>query len=532
MVRTYTWNPSTQSSLTIIGNFDNESEKTVTNSLPATSTNLYSTQRFSNDPIYRPNYKNGQVTNISTAVPKDVHMSQSQTASLWQPHYHSFPICYPIPLDLPANLYHWRPHLLPPQITTPVTFEKTTNLRPVDLWHLRPIQIGSKVYYELVSSSSTLYSSPTSVVPYPVTSANLIAIPNNAQFQNGNLSHLPTTAVPVSANNTCGQSKLLHSETCGNNHSITSGNNGSINLPWTLGSPQPKSGIHGTPSWQTPLLITKEGLIFDRETNESSTISTFQNPPFLISPSQQLDGNLYQHSPLHKITPSLQHQCYRKVATVDSTEQYKRDLQLQIEQNRQRKEEERQRELEIEKKEMIKFEEYRRKAQQEIEEEERKEKEKILAAQRRAARMRTLQEEAALKARREVKNRIRRDVCCSNEGTKTLEGRTSSTVELNHLEWWEKKKEHVNDNAQRSTHSPVIPTLRKKNETSTGLSRNTAFEISANKAGVTSCVRSDRSNKSHSSSRLNRRCYHSSLTSRRNNSSDSVGFRRKSSHIH
>lgn len=60
------------------------------------------------------------------------------------------------------------------------------------------------------------------------------------------------------------------------------------------------------------------------------------------------------------------------------------------------------------------FEEYRRKAQQEIEEEERKEKEKIMAAQRRAARMRTLQEEAALKARREAKNRVRRNVCCND----------------------------------------------------------------------------------------------------------------------
>lgn len=52
----------------------------------------------------------------------------------------------------------------------------------------------------------------------------------------------------------------------------------------------------------------------------------------------------------HMIRPSLQ----RKVTAIDSTEQYKRDLQLQIEQNRHRKEEERQRELEIERKEMIK----------------------------------------------------------------------------------------------------------------------------------------------------------------------------------
>lgn len=60
------------------------------------------------------------------------------------------------------------------------------------------------------------------------------------------------------------------------------------------------------------------------------------------------------------------------------------------------------------------FEEYRRKAQQEIEEEERKEKEKILAAQRRAARMRALQEEAALKAHREAENRTERNVYCSS----------------------------------------------------------------------------------------------------------------------
>lgn len=57
------------------------------------------------------------------------------------------------------------------------------------------------------------------------------------------------------------------------------------------------------------------------------------------------------------------------------------------------------------------FEEYRRKAQREIEEEERKEKEKMLAAQRRATRMRALQEEAALRVRREARDRTEHNVC-------------------------------------------------------------------------------------------------------------------------
>ncbi|KAL3981891.1 hypothetical protein ACH3XW_44935 [Acanthocheilonema viteae] len=406
MVRTYTWNPSTQSSLKIIGNLNNEDEKTVTGFFPtASTTNLYSTQCFSNSPICKPNYKNDQ----------------------------------------------------------------------------------------------------------------------------DNLSHLPSvTTIPLPVENITGQNKFPHSEAVGINHSMTSSNN----LPWTFGAPQPNSEIRETPSWQTPLSVTRESLIFDRETNKNATVSSFQNLQRQVPTNHQLHGSSYQHSLSHTTTPSLQNQCYRKVTATDSTEQYKRDLQLQIEQNRHRREEERQRELERERKEIIKFEEYRRKAQQEIEEEERKEKEKILAAQRRAVRMRALQEEAALKAGHEAKNCTKRNICCSSVDTKRLEKRTSSTAELNHLEWWEKKKEHVNDNAQRSAHSPVIPTLRKKNGTSVDFSRNAHFEISANNANASSYVPFDRFNKSRSLSRLGRRCYHSSLTSGRNNSLDSVRLRRKSTHAH
>ncbi|MCP9266429.1 hypothetical protein DINM_021981 [Dirofilaria immitis] len=485
MVRTYTWNPSTQ-----------------------------------------PNYRNDQVTNIPNAIPKDgtqndiastsseilssssnhiqcpVHMLQSQAASIWQPHHQSFPVYYPVSLDFPTNLYQWRPHLFSSQITAPIMFEQTANLRPVDLWQLRPVQIGNKVYYEPTSSSSAFYSSPTSVLPQPDTSASLVAIPNNARFQTVSLPQLPNTTVPVIDNNISGQSKFLHSEAASISHPTTSSNNDSVDLPWTFGTPQPKSGIRGTPSWQTPFLVTRENFIFDRGINESSTVSTFQNPQCQTSPSHQFHGSLYQHSLLHKITSSPQQRCYRKMTVIDSAEQYKRDLQLQIEQNRRRKEEERQRELEMERKEMIKFEEYRRKIQQEIEEEERKEKEKILAAQHRAARMRALQEEAALKARHEAKNRTRRNVC-SGANAKMMDER-SSTVEPNRLEWWEKKKD-IRMHRDQFIHQS---------------SQLFAFGISANNVRVSSCSPSDRFNKSHSLSRLSQRRYHSSLTSRRNNSSE------------
>ncbi|OZC09168.1 hypothetical protein X798_03712 [Onchocerca flexuosa] len=555
MVRTYTWNPSTQSSLAITGNFNNEDKKTITNSFSTTSTNLYSTQCFSNGPIYRPNYKNGQITNISTAIPKDdtkndiastsseglstgsgsshiqcpVHMLQSQTSPFWQSHHQPFSVYYPIAVDFSTNLHHWRPHLFSSQIIAPIMLEQ----RSIDLWHLRPIQIGNKIYYEPMSSSSARHSSPTSIKPQSVTSANLVANPNNARFQNVNLPHLPNATIPVPPNNISGKSKLIHSEAAGINHSKTSrydsfSNNGSIDLPWIFGTSQPKSGIRGTPSWQTPLLVTREDLVFNREVNETSTVSTLQKSQCQTSPSHQLHGSLYQHSLPHKIISSLQQQCCRKVTAIDSTEQYKRDLQLQIEENRRRKEEQRQRELEVERKEMIKFEEYRRKVQQEIEEEERKEKGKILAAQHRAARMRALQEEAALKARREAKNRTRRNVRCNSENVRTMEGRKSSVVEPNRLEWWEKKKEHVN--ASRLAYSPVIPTLRKKNEISANPSRNTAFEILENDTSVPNCAPSDPSKKWHSSSRLSRRCYNSSLTEGRNNSLDSAGSHQKSSH--
>lgn len=66
----------------------------------------------------------------------------------------------------------------------------------------------------------------------------------------------------------------------------------------------------------------------------------------------ELSDRNQQHSSTHKVAP-LQ-QCCRKVPAVDAAEQYKRDLQLQIEQNRCRREEELQRELEMERREMIK----------------------------------------------------------------------------------------------------------------------------------------------------------------------------------
>lgn len=47
-----------------------------------------------------------------------------------------------------------------------------------------------------------------------------------------------------------------------------------------------------------------------------------------------------------------------------------------------------------------------------------------------------------------------------SEDTRTVEEQTSSTAQPNHVEWWEKKKENVNDNTQKPVHSPTIPTLR------------------------------------------------------------------------
>lgn len=214
MVRTYTWNPSTQSSLKIIGNFNNEEEKIGTNLFPTAPTNLlYSTQCFSNSPIYKLNYKNSEVTNTFATVSNDgtqndatttsstvssaenshiqcpMHLLYSQTTSLRQPDHQPYPFCYPISHDFPSNSCHCRSHLFPCQVTAPVMPEQTANLKPIDLWYLRPVQIGNKIYYEPVNSSSELHSSPGSIVSHTVTPVNLISIPNNAQPQNASLFH-------------------------------------------------------------------------------------------------------------------------------------------------------------------------------------------------------------------------------------------------------------------------------------------------------------------------------------------------------
>uniref|UniRef100_A0A915PP61 Uncharacterized protein n=1 Tax=Setaria digitata TaxID=48799 RepID=A0A915PP61_9BILA len=516
MVRTYTWNPSTQSSLAILGNFNNEDEKTITSSLPTASTSLYPNQCFSTSPIYRPKFKSGQVTSIPTATPKEgpqnnaaltsseilsstsshgeypMNMLESQTTSLWQPRHQNFPVTYSIPVDFSCSLCHWRPHLLAPQIAAPIMLEPTTHLRPIDLWQLRPVQIGDKVYYEPVKS------------------------------------HISNGTTPMSVGSVNEQdSKMIQPEAIGIHHPTTSSNTSPADLPWTCTNPPQKSGIGGTPSWQIPCLVKPEELVFDTKTNANRTLSTNHNSHYQIASSHQTHHSPYQDYFSQKIVSIPSQQWNRKITATESTEQYKRDLQLQIEQNHRRREEERQRELEMERKEMIKFEEYKRKVQEEIEEEERKEKEKILAAQRRAARMRALQEEAETKAYHEAENRTRR-----SEGTRKREKRTSSTAESNRLEWWEKKKEHINDNAARRVHSPVIPALRNKNETFGVPSQNTVFEISRSNPGITNCFPSDRPTRSRSSSRLSRRCYHSSMTSRQNSSSHSTPVRQRTSQIY
>ncbi|VDK45839.1 unnamed protein product [Anisakis simplex] len=173
--------------------------------------------------------------------------------------------------------------------------------------------------------------------------------------------------------------------------------------PWVMGNPQPRSGVRGSQSWRnansfrsSPMHYTPPPIV-----NSSDVINPYSSMDFIsataASQTPMPATNFINEPKATTNEPSLLNANVSSIINydrlhhknnIDPAEQHKRDLLKQIEENKRRKEEEREKELQLERKEEERFEEYKRKLQEELRNEEEKARKRALAAEQNAARIR------------------------------------------------------------------------------------------------------------------------------------------------
>ncbi|VDK35568.1 unnamed protein product [Gongylonema pulchrum] len=375
MVRTYQWNPSTQSRRLFPGNNDDDGQHSTGRSFSSVPSNL--NQHI---PNFELNHGNGQLATttatttslMSTSLPKNVVQNvQVEESFLAGYKHHQPPIAEPwllhqnnlLPAQVPGegatNQQH-QPYKLaaiglsyfpcPPQHQF-ICGQSTAPVRPLGSWQLRPVQIGDKIYYEPMESSHS--------VPAVAASTSSVAFPNNLLFQNDCFSGLSDAAVSLRIINDNPQNgkQVMHTVVPDVQQFRPIDISRSIDVPWARNNLQPKSDNYSASSRQTGTIVPLENIPVNEATYSSSIISHSQlKPQHPTSTSNQPRATLYQQHAIQNASTSSsgRHMPKASTAATDPAEQYKRELQLQIEQNRRRKEEERQRELEIERKEMEK----------------------------------------------------------------------------------------------------------------------------------------------------------------------------------
>lgn len=182
MVRTYHWNPSTQSSPSILGNcVDEDGQQPAGTSSSPILYNPYSNHCLSRSGR---KYGNGQLTTATTTLmptslsKSDGHSGTSgardnnflpacsnhlQYTAAFEPWllHHQFPQPqqplheagsifqhHPCGLTSMGLSYHtWKPY------QNMMFGHSNAQIRPIDPWQLRPVQIGNKIYYEPVDNS-------------------------------------------------------------------------------------------------------------------------------------------------------------------------------------------------------------------------------------------------------------------------------------------------------------------------------------------------------------------------------------------
>ncbi|VDN01039.1 unnamed protein product [Thelazia callipaeda] len=517
MVRTYNWNPSTQSTLPLLSDLIDKDEKKKTNLLPFISSSTHTKQSLHNDQFNNSNHKNiseGNTSNIaanenSTANTlqhvshtDNSHLEYSMTrfepqvAWLHQIHHQFFPVYCHLPTGFTSSICPCRSHIFSSETTTPIKSEQMRNLE------LRPVQIGDKIYYEPIKKNSALQTESTSFVCQPVitNSSTSSSIPKFFEPRNQTHQSCAFLSEPVSTwiTSNC---EVKCTEKNDSNKLPTSCVKNATNQLWSNNHHlQMRDEVRENPSWYIPSSIIREDPVFDGSLNSSNKFSAY--------------NSTCRQQSFCKTLSSSRGKGYQKMNACNTTEKYKRELQQQIEQNRRRKEKERQMEMELERREKAKLDEYRQKVEQEMIEERCKEEEKLLVIKHRTSRMLALQNVVKATIQSQTANQY---------PEKYGEKKTSSTAETTFLEWWEKKKILKSDTAsKRLIKSPVIPALRNKDEVTADLIQNANSEIPKDDKDIFFYVPSDQSTRSRSSSRLSERSYQSSMTSKGTHSSNSM----------
>lgn len=172
MVRTYAWNPSTQSNPSLLGNFIQDCTPSKNHNLTEQSTKLLSNdnnnhnkeminnmhEKLEQIPSEPLGYVTPVYNNHFAMDPKIACWAQQPQGTLIQPHYCH---CQHIPA---SNL---------PQLLVRLN-------SPMYPWLLRPVKIGDKVYYEPLPTavnqpSSTLFQTSAQTVIASTSGENVIS---------------------------------------------------------------------------------------------------------------------------------------------------------------------------------------------------------------------------------------------------------------------------------------------------------------------------------------------------------------------
>nr|CAD2136160.1 unnamed protein product [Meloidogyne enterolobii] len=178
-----------------------------------------------------------------------------------------------------------------------------------------------------------------------------------------------------------------------NNKEEEEGENDNV-LPWARGCPQPKSGQRGSRSWmEGNEMIKRHGSAFERSFAATSSTASWP-PPIPQIPERIVEQNFQRSA--SSIAP---------LSNISATERHRLELLHQIEENRRRRALEKQKEWEMEERERIRDERWRERQRAEIEAEKRAEREKALALERKAAKLAAAQK-ATEQALREEAQRL------------------------------------------------------------------------------------------------------------------------------
>ncbi|KAL7070181.1 hypothetical protein ACQ4LE_010468 [Meloidogyne hapla] len=324
-------------------------------------------------------------------------------------------------------------------------------------------------------------------------------------------------------------------------------------LPWARGCPQPKSGQRGSRSWmEGSEMIKRHGSAFEHSFAATSSTASWP-PPMAPLPERTIVEQNFQRS-ASSIAP---------LSNISAAERHRLELLHQIEENRRRRALEKQKEWEMEERERIRDERWHERQRAEIEAEKRAEREKALAVERKAAKLaaaqkateQALREEAQRLAEERAQRRQKQSGSNFSEADESVSDRSrpksrqlplrnqNRNIEENERnkneteeEWWERKdriyaekmaaaaRNNRPSSFRGRQQSPVVPALRKRLEN--GVENQQDLIQTQRSMSVGSRPGSRRSSVSSAFGRTSRHAYTPSIENRNGSNSINNGIGR------